>query len=405
MRLNFIVGIDAENKTFKVECRENYRISIIGDDFPVTYYAGDIYFIDSVEKAKELGFKEDISTFSWYNEEMNIPKTKIHDKYHYFKFNNQFMNDSTTTYLLSEGKKYSFGVEYECSFLNLPRYIWKNNNLNCSCVRDGSLNAGKGGPEIITSVLTGDNGMQELKKICYYLTTRGKVDKYCGMHLHIGGFDFSKENIVYLFKLSKIIEEEIFQIVPPSRRNNEYCRKLDNLHLSSNIKNQNYNDYKIALDLDINQIMTYIAHSGTPKISRKGNHPLGPKCGYNHSTPRYCWINFVPAVFNTRGSEESKTIEIRIHSGTTNYTKTKNWLLLWMGVIWYVENKKYDINENTTLETILTETYPKKGRKILNYFNERRKLFNEYSENNNEDSTEYQESVDKINSIKEEICV
>ena len=44
--------------------------------------------------------------------------------------------------------------------------------------------------------------------------------------MHTGGIKFNNELIVYLYKLSLLVEKEIFSMMPVSRRENEYCKKL-----------------------------------------------------------------------------------------------------------------------------------------------------------------------------------
>lgn len=391
---------------------------------PVTFYNNDFYCFESVEKALEFGFIEDPETMSWHKSDFNKPVLTF-DKRWYSTFNNTSVQPKSKTYLLSEGKQYTFGVEYECSKLYLPRYIWEPKNLNILCMRDGSLNGGLGGPEAVTGVLNGDDGLNHLQLICKELTARGNVDKYCGMHLHCGGIDFSKENLVYLYKICLLLEDQIMQLVPKSRRNNEYCRRLDRLELTSDINTQTPYDYKMSLVTDLDLIFEYIkfkdSKSSSPSqlvfinprggiiedstkknerlLTRKDQHPMGAKCSYKHETPRYCWVNFVPAVFNTRGKEQAKTIEIRLAPGTTMYIKTKNWLLLWMGVLWFVENKKHEIRKGLTLETILYSAYPKRGGKLLNYWNSRKELF----ATKEGEANDYIEEVEPIKSIKDQI--
>lgn len=53
---------------------------------------------------------------------------------------------SSQTYLITEGMKYTFGVEIEVNRGYLPQWM-ASRNFNLSCVRDGSINGGEGGPE------------------------------------------------------------------------------------------------------------------------------------------------------------------------------------------------------------------------------------------------------------------
>jgi hypothetical protein len=367
---------------------------------PVTYFKNELYAFSSVEEALEFGFIEDPKNMCWYKEGFNTPVLTCHKSF-YTRFNNSKFSDKSKTFLLTEGKEYTFGVEFECARLFLPRYVYRD--LNLDCVRDGSLNGGDGGPECVTGVLNGDSGLRHLQTICKELTSRGSVDKFCGLHLHLGGIKFSKANLVYLYKICCIIENEVMAIVPESRRDNTFCKSLKKLQFESDISTQDPHTFKLKLNSDLELLFNYIQYDskGKRNVTRKDQHPMGAKCGYRHETPRYCWVNFVPAIFNTRGKEEAKSVEIRIHPGSTSYKKTKNWLLLWMGVLWFVENKKEEIREGLTINDIIYAAYPKRGGKIADYFRDRKERFKDPKE----EIKEYQEEVEPIKSIKDQLCV
>lgn len=365
---------------------------------------GVFEYIKSEDLAKELGYTEDVYQGLWFK---SGEKINIRGKAEHFVYNNSsFFKEGTKedqkkfgtysqTFQLAESKQYTFGIEFEASTLWFPYYLAKDYNLNC--MRDGSLNAGSGGPEVVTGVLHGDNGFRHLNEICNELSKRAKLDKYCSTHIHLGGMSFNKENLVYLYELCCYIEDEVFQLVPESRRFNDYCRRLKHFDFKHDIINQSREDYKINIDNDYGTLYDFIAVKQTAVKSRKNNHPMGAKCGYNHSTPRYSWVNFVPAMFNTRGSEESKSWEIRLHSATLNYNKTRNWLLIWMGVMWFVENCKLDIKKGIKLEDIMYKAYPKMGKMLVQYIEDRKLTFSQ----NSSDSAEYVVTTDKNKTITE----
>lgn len=91
----------------------------------------------------------------------------------YYKF-----GEKSRTYLLTEGKRYTFGVELEFASSTLPSYL--QSKYNMKCMRDGSLNAGAGGPEYVTGVLIGDSGLKHLQEICIELAKRSTIDEFCG---------------------------------------------------------------------------------------------------------------------------------------------------------------------------------------------------------------------------------
>jgi len=113
-------------------------------------------------------------------------------------------------------------------------------------------------------------------------------------------------------------------------------------------------------------------------------------------------------LFNTRDNQ-SYTIEFRPHSGTTNFTKVKNWLLFCIAFVNFVENYQKEI-ENEYFETeegikkisiplILESCFGKeRSEKLISYFEKRRELFTS-EESSKEESKEY--SKQKLASIKQ----
>ncbi len=304
---------------------------------------------------------------------------------HYDTFKNYYNNLSaiddktqmkmglkSPSFQITEGVRYSFGVELEIARGYIP--AWKRNKFNISAMRDGSLNAGAGGLEIVTGVLKGDTGLYHLQEICHELAPRTLVDKYTSIHTHIGGLEFTNKFIVNIYLLCQLIEKDMLAIVPPSRRNNQYCRNLKKFKLSPALNND------LTLKEDYFKLFEWISfekiQNPTFEYNKTKQHPLGAKCGYNHDTPRYCWLNLVPAMFNTRGDLRWKTIEIRIHEGSTNYQKINNWVLLCMAIVKFADKYPEFINDNITINDILLKIYPKKGVQLIEYFNKRKETFN-----------------------------
>lgn len=348
----------------------------------------------------------------FYHKDCPLPKSLKHPKYR--KANAIKKSDKskelsltemykfgikTPTYYRTEGKRYSFGVELETTRGYLPGYLDKD--LNYEAVHDGSLREADNevwGAEYVTGVLVGDTGLLQLKRLCNELTKRCKIDKKCGMHIHLGNFDLSKQSIVLLYKLLLMVENEMFLMLPPSRRKNQFCRELKRIELKFTENDLTTNEYNLLIEKYYSSILKFI--SGTEGLShsvnRKEEHPLGHKCGYNHGSARYCWINLVPALFNTRGNGVY-TIEFRSHSGTTSYEKIKYWLLICMAILWFVENHGREIAllDNISIREIINKAYPKYADKINSYIDMRYKKFNSSSKEMNEtmEILDYEETV------------
>ncbi len=291
----------------------------------------------------------------------------------------RYMENVPNSYLGVLGKKYSYGVELETISGLLPLYL--NKSIYFSAVHDGSLrdpeNGETYGTEYVTDVLIGDAGLKQLKMLCYELSRRCLINKQCSVHTHIGEVTFTKENIVLMYYVYQNVQKEVFSMMPISRRNNEYCKYLEYLPIDlKKIKE----DRLYWIDYYYNDIIYLLSKKdfAGPGINKKKDHPKGFKCGYDHNTARYCWVNFIPAVFKTRFNGD-QTIEFRAMSGTTSYNKVKHWLLICFALVDIVDNNKQYIYNNgeLTLENILKICYPKDSAPIIDYVNGRKVKFTE----------------------------
>jgi hypothetical protein len=303
------------------------------------------------------------------------------------------------TYTLTEGKRYTFGLELETISGYLPH--WVDQFYNYEAVKDGSLRDENGdlyGGEYVTNILAGDEGFKVAKSFINELSDRCLVDKKCGVHVHLGTENgFSNETIVFLYKLCLDVEKDIFNMLPPSRRRNTYCKTLHKFNFKPLANATNPIVYNKELETLYNSIAKWVSNREdfNPALySKFSQHPDGPKCGYNHSTARYCWVNLVPALFNTRGND-SYTIEFRPHSGTLNYIKIRNWTLICMGILYVAENYQGLIkNKQLTLKEVIELAYPKKHLELNKYIEVRTNLFSDkeykeildYQDNNNDQS-------------------
>jgi putative amidoligase enzyme len=342
-------------------------------------------------------FKENLNDGKFYmkgsfNEKQLVKsnKTQYRKSKRFKSFRSSIIN-KPNTYIKMLGKKYTFGLEIETSSGFLPKYL--DEFIYYDAVHDGSLRDAEGhtyGGEYVTDVLWGDIGLQQAKLLCNELSKRCNVNKLCGVHAHLGGVDFNKENIVLMYWLYQKMEPTIFAMLPKSRRNNEYCRPLPPLKISlQNV--QSNRDYYI--NLYYNQIINILSQSGDAgeHINKKKDHPKGFKCGYDHSAARYCWVNFIPAVFDTRKTSRRvpgleghftspvQTIEFRPHSATTSYIKVKNWLFICIALVDIIDNFKSALYSNTdiTLNEIIQLVYPKNHLELNNYIAKRTMKFSD----------------------------
>lgn len=96
----------------------------------------------------------------------------------------------------------TFGIEIECVGLNTRQaaHALRNAGINCEdpgythatmatwkVVTDGSLNSRRGSCEVVSPVLSGTDGLTEVRTVMMVLRNAGaRINESCGMHIHIG---------------------------------------------------------------------------------------------------------------------------------------------------------------------------------------------------------------------------
>lgn len=165
-------------------------------------------------------------------------------------------------------------------------------------VTDSSL-SGNNTFELVSPVLEGQNGLKELKKVCWVLDTCGvKVNASCGLHIHFDAANFSLQTWKNIAISYKHIESVIDKFMPESRRNNNYCRSL------RNITEQKINN---AQSIDNLQQVAF-------------------------ENTRYFKVN-------PQSYSRHKTIEFRQHAGSINYDKISNWVLFLNGLVTFAQQQ------------------------------------------------------------------
>jgi len=215
-----------------------------------------------------------------------------------------------------------FGVEFEAYNVKMRTLKDALNAVGIHCeiegynhttrrywkiVTDSSL-TGEYSFELVSPILRGESGINELKTVCRVLNDCGaKVNKSCGTHVHFdaSGFDLNTWRQIYInyFRLESTIDG----FMPLSRRENSYCQSLKNI---TNFES------KINGCLNLDQIANIF--------------------GMN----RYYKIN--PVSYSRHN-----TCEFRQHSGTVEFGKIANWIKFLNGLI---EFSKENLVTDTTLE-------------------------------------------------------
>jgi len=353
-------------------------------------YGGNNYYFSNKKVAIDLGFEEHQVHNIFLKKGESRNKRYIR-KFIKFDFHPMFKKTSSMsvkekikygiispTYLLTDGLRYTYGIEIETSEgLVTPKTL---EGINVKAVYDGSVYTDDGekafGGEYVTGVLRGDTGMLQLKKLLRVLSTRTKVNSTCSVHVHVGGINFTKENVVFLWKVAHVLEKELYSIMPRSRANRDHCRPMSDASIS--VKPKKGETYEEMIDKTFTKIFKKVSlgREKSKVLNKKFNHPAGHSCGYNTSTPRYWWVNFVPAMFNLKGMS-NYTIEYRMMGATLDFEKVKNWILICMAMVYMAENEKRYImsNANFTIKDILQIAFPKKWEYLNEYIENRKKFF------------------------------
>ena len=158
-------------------------------------------------------------------------------------------------------------------------------------VTDASV---RDGWELVSPILSGKDGLEELKIVCEGLQNAGaRINRTCGLHVHHGARDFTTDTFKNLIKIYQRFESVIDTLVSESRRgsNNCYCKSVNN------------DLYRNALK-----------RTGTP----------GALVSY--VCDRYHKLNLQSYV--THG-----TVEFRQHQGTVEFEKISNWVKLTQAMV------------------------------------------------------------------------
>lgn len=177
------------------------------------------------------------------------------------------------------------------------------------------------GYELVSPILKGRDGLYQLEKVCEALSEIGaKVNKKCGLHVHHGINDYEIKDIKNLFAMYAKLEKNIDDIVPKSRRGNS-------------------NPFLRSLSCDGNAPGGYESNVNDMLNKLKKCKTIRDLDQMFQS--RYRKLNF-------RSYIRYGTIEFRQHSGTIDFEKIKNWILLTQQIVDVSKTRKvsfkYSIN-------------------------------------------------------------
>ena len=154
--------------------------------------------------------------------------------------------------------------------------------------------------ELVSPPIHGQDAFRQLKVACDALAAAGaRVDKTCGLHVHHDANDLDVRSFANIFALYIKLEETIDTFLPNSRRsnNNQYCHSLG---LTAEEKQRKLNQLKKVRTI---QDIAYDVYSS-----------------------RYFKVN-------AQSYLRHGTVEFRQHSGTVEYDKIVNWVMLTQRIV------------------------------------------------------------------------
>ncbi|MET3876421.1 amidoligase family protein [Chitinophaga sp. OAE865] len=197
-------------------------------------------------------------------------------------------------------------------------------------VNDSSI-SGEDRFELISPILRGQAGLQEVERVCNILGEAGaRVNKSCGLHIHFNARRLTITDWRNLFKNYINLETDIDSIMPGSRRasNNHYCKSMLH-HFTS--KNEAFAAIDRAGDVAA-------LHNSVTQQDRHFK-------------------------LNAGSYQRHGTIEFRQHSGTIDFEKISHWIMICDAII-----NRSGIGLVTKLNNILTADQKR-------YFNQRKQIF------------------------------
>lgn len=94
-------------------------------------------------------------------------------------------------------------------------------------MRNAGAYAHHQGGELVSPVLSGQAGLDEVKRVLEALRSVGaRVDSKHGMHTHLGVGDLGNHARYDLLRMWAFYEDQLFGLVSRSRQNNMYCQRL-----------------------------------------------------------------------------------------------------------------------------------------------------------------------------------
>ena len=168
---------------------------------------------------------------------------------------------------------------------------------------DGSCGWEVASPPI---TLDAEGHHDELRRACAAIVSvQPTVDRACGLHVHVECNDFSWRDLQTLLKLWTRYEPFFYEMQPPSRTNNNYCRPWRSEYWTPRAEQAQRFTQQVLPALAATTEQAFLNALGTS----------------GHRTQKYLSLN-ISRWWRTG------TVEFRLAGGTLEYTKIRNWIKL-----------------------------------------------------------------------------
>ena len=279
------------------------------------------------------------------------------------------------TFYRTAGLKYTFGIELETSAgrLTMDDLYMSNSSME----GDRTIQA----YEYVSNILAGDAGLVKAERLADAISRRAAIGDENGLHIHIGGYDkykklwtpmFNRMFSINAIKLAAQIEDEMMALIHPKRRTQRYLKSVKPWQ---NIDGNNWRD-----------VLGDFVFAGSNDIFRPEEHYETHTLDEKHNTTfnisrwaktKHKWMN----LNHCNAASHVNTIEFRLFGATGHPNRIRNFIILSMAIVWFIENKQRLIWQGgVTLQTILEHALARSPRKtalreMLQFINTRKEKF------------------------------
>lgn len=190
-------------------------------------------------------------------------------------------------------------------------------------VSDASV-GGEHGFELVSPVLKGDSGINELKTVCRVLKSVGvKSNNSCGLHVHVGIGDYEVKHMAKLMQIWLMYEGAIESLVAPSRVNKKWCQRVS----------PRYAGWGQGLTHAFDTINGITTMQGFKSA---------------HNCNRYHALNLEPMF-------KYGTVECRLHQGCTDADKVTAWVQFITAIVEHAAVNAYTSGSSTLASGIVND--------------------------------------------------